>query len=1485
VVVVVALVALLSLLVYLQSGPGRSLLAAKVNALVSGELVGELRIERIDVLSRDRLVVSSASLFDTKGRVVARVQGLRARLDLWPILKSALLGPALDVKVPSVHAERLEIGLYRTETGGLSLASALQTRPSHGPQTPSSSKGPLVQLPAIDIDSVSVRTDFGGLSAASAEVRALKANFAWSKEAVAVGLTSHDARVLQVLALDANVQLAAQVRVPGVIDASLDGLVGPMPLQASFRKSGDDLTLLVSSSSLSPEAMRKLVPGWPLLAPLSARVELSGPWAALHARVEVQAGASHLEASGPFAFAPNVGGELALTGRELDLRLVAADVPETALGVEGKLVFSLAAPKRVELNSRWAKGELFGVSLPETAIVAVYAENQLSGTATSNDPKLPVRLDFTLPAQGAPKLRAQARDLDLAALSPYGLSAQGRADLDATAEFSAAEVDARAEARVRSLRLSPVLAETMLVRARLRGPLSRAQQLAVELEVEGEHLALGPSQFAAFALESQGELGRQRVAVRAGPKSKPTLQASTTLGFEHGLSASDTRLVAELNGVKHELELKSARVAARALELRELHWQIGAGSLSGSVRLDSTRKVADLETRGLEAEAVLKTLALDPSSMRGRLDANLHFAEDGRARQGQLQAQLVAGAVPGVGAFDAQLIASVADGDVEGQGSFVLPELAQGKLTARGTIAKSPLTLRSLARALGEVRLAVSEVDLAAVSRRWLPEGGVALSGLGAGSVTLSKPDGETPATLSYAFETRELGLRGHHSSADGMVRYGDISSHGRIGASKTDVQIELKDAAGTWLTGHAEHSVGLAALVSVFRSSSPALLLDAPFQAEFTARPRSLELLDAGLPRAFSGEVAASLEVSGSLRQPELSGALNATGLGTDREPSGKLALGFDYSAEREEYALKAHYADGANAKLEFDGGGHWGWFGHGFGQGWSARGDGRIEHIELGPIADLLGVPLTGEAAGRASIRASPSEFEASGELKLARLSLERRPLGDGSATVRVRQGLADAQLSVAGKDTSFELSSEVGLCWDAGPCIDSRRGGSVDVKVRNYQLATFAPLLRSAASDIRGRVNGFVTLAWDAVDGAAKPKTRLRADAMVTEGSMTLTAGAGSIQRLELRALGNGEETLQLTLKGCVHSNDPNLRATADVSFAGAVPQRVDAELLVVNKVPVSFEGVRLGTATIDAKAKPARVVVDLSGERRSVEANIPALDFLLPVKDDTRLVDLTEDPAIHITDEKSAPVPEAQTAESSPWTVSVKLGSAVSIKQPGMRVPVTGSLTQSPDGLLDGSIILPEGGVVPQLGQIFRLKRGSVRFNHQPLKSGELSIEASTRTADGVVVELYVSGTLEKPAIRLRSDPPRSENDIVALLLGLQGSDTVNSNGQPGTARSSATALAMNQLLRGSALAGVQFGGGQTQRGDSVSTVSMRAFNSPVWLEGRTVRSTTQRAANSGVQSSGVIDWRFAQGFSLRTQLGNISGVELRWSHRY
>ncbi len=1477
-----ALVVLLGMLVYLHTASGRRFLAAKVSAWVSRELIAELRVERLDVLANDRLVISGATLFDTKGRAVLRVSGVTARLDALTLLANVIFEPTVQVELSNLRVERLEIGLYRGDTGGVSLTDALKSRVP-GPASEESATGPRIHLPRIAIDSVSVRTDLKGLAQATAELRALELGFDWSPRLLSLGLASDDVRVLQALPVAGQARLHAQIRVPGKTEATLDGSVGELPIHASFRETGAELELSVSSASLTPAAMRALVPTWPLHLPLSFQAKLAGPTAAMHAQAEAQAGESRLDAAGTLSLSPNVTGLLSVTGRELDARLFAPDLTRTAVGLDAQLEFAFDPATRVELTGRCAKGELFGAQLPETTVHALYAGNQLSGAVASSDPALPLSADFSVSAEGALGFHARAQSLELVGLSPYGLHAQGRVDLDATGELVRDRLAARFEARIQALHVASLSAQSTVVRAKVQGSTTRLEQLGVELQADGAQLAFGAIELPAWALESKGSLLRQSISVRAGPDTGPTLQASTTLAFEQGVSLSETQLDAELNGVKQRLELKSARFAAQVLELRELRWQVGAGLLTGSALIGPTHKRAELEASELEAEVVLKTLGLDANALRGRLNAHLHFEEDGRARQGQLQGSFVDGVVPALGAVHADFSATIADSEAEGQAILSVPELGQGQLSAHAALAKAPITLDSLSAMQGEVRLDVSDVELREVGRRWFPASTIALTGLVDGSVRLAKLDAKAPATVSYQLKTRELALHGKRSEEDTSLLHAELSSHGEIGIDDASVQLELKDAAGTWISAQVEQSLGWPELVRVLRSASPALLLSAPLHAVIDARPRSLELFGAANPLAFKGEVAANFNVTGTVKRPEIEGSLNATGLGTGADASGKLKLGIDYSAEREEYSFTARYAERGQGKLEVDGGGHFGWFGAGFGRNWSMRADGRIEQVELGAIGELLGLPVSGQAAGHAALSASSKEFEATAELSLSRLALERHSLGRGEVQLRVHRGLAEARLSVVGGNATLELSSEVGLCWDGGPCIDPGRGGSAEVKVRNYQLAALAPLLRSVVSDVRGPINGFVVLGWEPADSNGKRKTRLRADASVTGGSVTLTEGTGSIQCAELRALGGGDAMLHLKFTGCARSSRTNLWAKADVLWNGPLPERVDAELRFAD-APVSYQGVVLGTATVDAKARPIQLTLKLAGAERAVDVSIPALEFELPTKADTRLVDLADDPAVHVTEARTAPSLPADTEESSPWSVSLQLGHAVTLKQPGMRVPVTGTLARSPDGLLDGSIVFPEGGVVPQLGQLFRLKRGSVRFDHQAVKGGVLNVEASTRTADGVVVDLYVSGTMEKPVIRFQSDPPRSESDIVALLLGVQGSETSASTGQGQDLRGSATALAMNQLLRGSALGGLQFGAGQTHTGDSVSTVSVRAGNT-VWLEGRTVRSTTQRAANSGVQSSGVIDWRFARGFSLRTQLGNISGLELRWSHRY
>jgi autotransporter translocation and assembly factor TamB len=310
---------------------------------------------------------------------------------------------------------------------------------------------------------------------------------------------------------------------------------------------------------------------------------------------------------------------------------------------------------------------------------------------------------------------------------------------------------------------------------------------------------------------------------------------------------------------------------------------------------------------------------------------------------------------------------------------------------------------------------------------------------------------------------------------------------------------------------------------------------------------------------------------------------------------------------------------------------------------------------------------------------------------------------------------------------------------------------------------------------------------------------------------------------------------------------------------------------------------FDGILLGRASTGVRA-PLEVAIVSRDEAQTIDVHIPSVEVTLPKGSEKNLIALDDDRSIEISDAPMDPEEQRRLAKGTgTTTLKVRLGKQVRIKRGGLDVPVAGAITVAPDGRISGSITFPPGGVVPALGQIFRIRRGVVSFKNEHVENGTLAIQAWTRVAEGTLIDLDVSGNVSEPVIAFHSDPPRSEDEIVALLLGIQTNETSPESNESEQLGRTAMALAMNRLVEDSMLSGLQFGAGETGSGDSVSTVTMRV-GSKVWFEGRTVRGS-QHSVNPDERSSGVVDWRFAPSWSLRTQLGEVSGVEIRWSLRY
>jgi hypothetical protein len=1463
---------------WLESAAGRRWLCAKVNDFVSHELVADLRIERLEVLSSHRIVASQATLLDEHGRALLRVNGLEARFELVSLVEHILFGPAVRVTVPEVSAERLEVGLYRDARGDLELTHAFES------STPSPSRPgarPVrVELPHIAVRAVSVKNDLPGVAQAKAELTDLGASFEVGPGLFALGLDSQHLRVADALPVELRSSLQARIRLPGTTDASLAGSLGTLPVSASFQAHGAEVSMRASTASAAPESVQKLIPGWPLLAPISAKAELSGRWGALTGRAEASSGPSSVVASGPVELDPP-SGKLDFTARALDVRLLAPAAPSTALDADGALEFKLRPSVRVELTAQVREGELAGHRLPKTSVHAVYAADGLAGTIALLDRALPLDASFTLSQAGKLEFHARAQELGLEALAPYGIDARGYANAEAAGVLARGELDARFDAKARALRVGVAELGNLSLEGTLRGSTARPRDLGVNVRAQGRDFAVENVHLPMLELEADGSLAAARLELRGGAAQRPSWSLAANVALASGVTLSEARAETELGDVALRLEVAEARINPPQIEVRGAHLTLGDGEITADGAFGPKEKHAELAVSNFEPSALAQYFGLEHDALGGRFDARLSFAEDAHGRRGSLHATVENGAfgavAPVFGDVTAALDGSVLDAD----GSLGAASLGRTKFHGHASLGHHPVSAETLSTATGELKFDVSEVDLSALERRLAGRSVASLTGHADGNVWLARNEPEKPLEAGYELEVHELTLGGQGSGQP--LLHVDVSTRGTLDPKTARFDVEVKDDAGIWLKTRTELAFGTSRELELIEAGRTDAILATPLRAELVALPRPLERFG-GVTRSLpNGNLSGNVSVMGTLGRPELDGKLTVSQLAIQGlDARSEIAALFAYSAEREEYSATVQATGSGVRKLDFTGGGHCGWITHGFGSDFSLDSKGRADRIALSPLGDLLGVKLGGELSGQGSLTASARSLEAAGDFSVKGLTLERRALGTGSGAFSVHQGLAKGRLEIAHEGSKLMLSSELGLDWAAGtPRVDPRRGGNVQAEVRNYELSMLAPLLRAFVSEVSGPINGFVALDWGPEEQTGKRKTELRANASVSGGRLRFTRGTGSIQNVELRALAGGDGALHLTLAGSASSKEPDVFAKADVLWDGPLPRRVEAELRA-KRFPVSYEGVLLGTATIEKKARPIRAVIDLSGAEQRVDVSVPALEFELPTKEDTRLIELAPDPAVRVTDASMPPEAAAAANGASSLVLTVTLGDAVRLKQPDLLVPVTGKLTRSEDGWLDGALILPEGGTVSAFGQVFRLKQSSVRFAKQPVELGVLAIQASARTVEGIVVDLDVSGTVKKPVVRFRSDPPRSEGEIISLLLGIRPDDSSAVPGQQDVG-GSAMALAMNQLLRDSPLAGFQFGETQSRTGDTISTVSFRAGNK-VWLEGWSTRQN-QGTPYEATRSSGVVDWRFAPGYSLRTQLGYPSGVEVRWSHRY
>ncbi|MCR9096220.1 MAG: translocation/assembly module TamB domain-containing protein [bacterium] len=334
----------------------------------------------------------------------------------------------------------------------------------------------------------------------------------------------------------------------------------------------------------------------------------------------------------------------------------------------------------------------------------------------------------------------------------------------------------------------------------------------------------------------------------------------------------------------------------------------------------------------------------------------------------------------------------------------------------------------------------------------------------------------------------------------------------------------------------------------------------------------------------------------------------------------------------------------------------------------------------------------------------------------------------------------------------------------------------------KLDGFDLALLAPAiprtLRDPAGELRGRLEGRLE------DGRPRLSGRLEvADAGITvpllrrrfaplDGLAVLDES-----RLELRELRLGDDEAGARLTGFV-----------DLAPDAGLP--IDAELALLN-LPVSRSP--LLHADVDGR-------LSLSGSlaRPKIEGRLtlPGVRVRVPAAQDPLLREIRLTAAAGDALVESAPGAD-DFVTSSFIDVEFEVPEGARIRGQGAHLYVKGNarIASRPGEALrvfgEGEVV---NGTYTLQGRRFQVRRGSVRLVGDREVDPVLDVEARLPTGD-IVAIVDVTGRLSSPIVRLRSEPERSEQDVLAYLIFGRPADEV------GASQSGAMDAAAARLVAG------------------------------------------------------------------------------------
>jgi translocation and assembly module TamB len=1494
--------------IHLGHPAARRLVAAGVNTTLEPILLGRVVVDRVGALGLTSLDDVDAHVDGPDGKPVIRVEGVRARISTWSLVRRLLGGhKQIAINVPEASVARVEVALDSDVTGVTRIERAFFSRTPSNPNAP---PGPELRLHLRHVRIGHAVVRFEPTRTIDGDVDDLDGSLGIEGAVVTVDVPEAKVAVRGLPgALEARGAVAVHLTAPALhVRVHWDGAVGAVHQTSDVAYDEGHVDGSADFAPAPPSDVKSVWAGCTFSESATLHAEVHGSLPHLDVAANASVGKGKASIAGPIELGPTKHALLEVRAQALDIGALSPSGPASDLSATGHVM--LDADASFAIDGRFAvkseEGTIARVRIPPSTIEGD-VRLPPGGSPTANaqirleEAGAPTSVGVHLaPKRGALVVAFDADinvpRLDAIARVPTFATGTAHVTTSGTIDLGSRSISGRISADVNMLAIGAFALDQGHVDARVAGPLNAPE---ADVDSAGSGVTAGPVRVPALRLAG-------RVALQ--PTATSPVVAIRAAQVEVG-GTTPASVTASLVSVAPD----NVRVEDAVVE--------GFGApIHAALQFSPGKVEVHAKSTGLDLERAADFAGRH--DVRGAAAVNVDAVISAGSAVGQLAVDLTHASAYGVDDANGHVEARLRGRRVWGSATASVG--TAGKLEAHATGVQigpgSLVTARPWRKTFGALDLS-AHVDLAKLSAALPPKVRPfdALGGVVDVTARVERDDADdvTPGVdLTVHTEGLEL-VRGKEGEGGLRLIGIDPTVHVNVDADSGDtaLQAEVRDERGTLVTVHGTSSA--VPYSELFSDENPVAALRAmTFEADVDVPSRRLDQFPAAVrPSGLAGTLEGTLAWHGSLVKPSFETSLKLSGSdGTVMVSPIDLALGARYdgttlAATLQGTARNARVLDGTATVVlpaaqvlagNVD--------------GWKASGRMKLDKMPLRTLGWLRDRQIRGSASGELVVDNLHDDARLRGDLSFANLQLGDIPCKQASVKVAFDGHTLAGVVRIEQAEGFLEAKAHSGARWGSAlaPSIDPGQPAQASLAAKQFRAAVLLPFIGGAVTELDGLIDAGVRVDVDVGAKAVRPS-----------GQITYRNGT-----FELATFGNefhdAVATIKATPDGVIRLEDAaahgvsgTLQAAATARFDGLAfaGVRADVHMPAKDPLPLVFDGVQMGAVDgeVDLDATRAGGGWDLDVSVPTAHVELPTGTRSLNVQSLGEVegvsVGIKRRPgefiSVSLDTAHDEPIDRA-AARKAPLKITVKLGRDVHVSRgAGLDVRLEGQpkVTMTDETVVTGQIRLAPGGTIDVQGKQFEIQNGAITFDGADPTNPQVVLTAGWQASDGVTwVYADFVGPLKTGQVKLRSSPPKSQNEILAILLYGSSDDATNS----------VNSGANYDLAASSPFAAVA-GGAATQQLNQALGGLNRALDKMGLVQGISTKVDTSQATprpevevqiarDISLQVAWMIggqtvtnqdttlltlDWHFLRKWFLETTVGDqgTSILNVVWQHRY